>query len=189
MMFGEYPINNKLARNFENFNTLFKWIDGIVTRCIEENDKNPIQEGDEKCVMDIMLLADVYKTQPRKMANDLIILILAAQDTSKNTIIFTMCYLIKNKLSRDKVLEEVKAHAQMRNLEQGTQLNPSKEDLGNNFKFLNRCINEAMRFNPPAPMTDQYIIKEDVEFDGIKWTKGSCLLFYIWGIHHDEDVW
>jgi len=35
MMFGEYPINNKLARNFENFNTLFKWIDGIVTRCIE----------------------------------------------------------------------------------------------------------------------------------------------------------
>jgi len=78
MMFGEYPINNKLARNFENFNTLFKWIDGIVTRCIEENDKNPVQEGDEKCVMDIMLLADVYKTQPRKMANDLIILILAA---------------------------------------------------------------------------------------------------------------
>jgi len=78
MMFGEHSVNKKLSSNFENWNALFKWIDGIVKRCMEENAKNPLEEGDEKCVIDIMLQADVYKNQPRKMANDLIILILAA---------------------------------------------------------------------------------------------------------------
>jgi len=100
-----------------------------------------------------------------------------------------MCYLIKNKESRDKILEEVAAHMKSKNLEKGAQLNPSNDELINNFKFLNRVTNESLRFNPPAAITDQYIIENDVEFDGIKWKKGSLVYFWLWGLHHDPNVW
>ena len=29
------------------------------------------------------------------------------------------------------------------------------------FVFLNQVINESMRFNPPAPVTDEYKIQRD----------------------------
>jgi len=77
----------------------------------------------------------------------------------------------------------------VKNLEKGSQLNPTKDEINKSFKYLNRVINESLRFNPPAPITDQYIIKEDIEFDGIKWKKGSDIHFWIWGLHHDQDVW
>jgi len=136
-----------------------------------------------------MLQEDVYKGEPIKMANDLFILIFGALDTSRNAIIFTMSYFIKNKASRDKVLDEVAAYAQMKNIDRGAQMNPTKDEVAKNFKFLNRCVSESLRMNPPGPITEQYIIKDDVEFDGIKWKKDTMIFAFIWALHHDEEVW
>ena len=97
-----------------------------------------------------MLETECYMNEPVKIANDLLIMILGAMDTTKTAICIAMCYLIKNKVSRDKVLEEVRAHCQMRNLEESAQLNPTKDDLSKNFKFLNRVLNESLRFYPPG---------------------------------------
>jgi len=119
------------------------------------------------------------------MANDLLVLITGAMDTSRLTILSTLCYLVKNKVSRDKVLEEIRAYSQIKNLQQGSQMNPSKEELVKNFIFLNRVNNESLRLNPPGPVTDSYIITKDVEFDGIKWKKDTIMVYWLWGVHHD----
>ena len=132
-----------------------------------------------------MLETECYMNEPIKIVNDIIIMIFGAMDTTKTAITTAMCYLIKNKESRDKILEEVRAHCQMRNLEESAQLNPTKDDLSKNFKFLNCVLSESLRMCPPGPITDRYTVKKDVEFDGIKYLNGTNLLFWIYGIHHD----
>jgi len=127
----------------------------------------------------------VYDNDAKKMANDLILIILAALDTSRNSIIIAMVYLIRNKESRDKILQENKAYSLIKNLQEETQLNPTKEELGQHFKFLHKVISESMRINPPSPASDFYVITKDVEHNGIKWTKGTNVCLNIYVAHHD----
>ena len=190
MLYGvKSELTHRLKCNMDNWRTVIQWIDNIVKNYLEEHSKKANKDEDPTSVIDIMLQEDVYKGEPIKMANDLFILIFGALDTSRNAIIFTMSYFIKNKASRDKVLDEVAAYAQMKNIDRGAQMNPTKDEVAKNFKFLNRCVSESLRMNPPGPITEQYVIKDDVEFDGIKWKKDTMIFAFIWALHHDEEVW
>lgn len=53
------------------------------------------------------------------MTNELMILMKAALDTSRNGILIAMCYLIKNEEARTRVREEIKAFLQFKNLDPG----------------------------------------------------------------------
>ena len=61
--------------------------------------------------------------------------------------------------------------------------------MDKHFKFLNQCTKESLRINPPGPLTDQIKVLKDVEFDGVKYLKDSLIIFNIWGIHHNPEVW
>jgi len=46
MIFGEWGVTNRLKFNFENWNALFKWIDDIVKKSMEEHAKKANKEED-----------------------------------------------------------------------------------------------------------------------------------------------
>lgn len=54
-----------------------------------------------------MLQEDVYKGNVQKMANDLMVAMLAGTDTSKNVTILLLNHLIKIKANRQRVRDEI----------------------------------------------------------------------------------
>ena len=59
------------------------------------------------CLIDLMAASDVYKDDAAIITNDLIIAIMAATDTSRNTTITGLCHLSKTPASREKVRAEI----------------------------------------------------------------------------------
>ena len=57
---------------------------------MDEKLKGLNKDDEVRCVIDIMLEAEVYKNDLTKMSNDLLILIIGALDTSRSTIVTLM---------------------------------------------------------------------------------------------------
>ena len=56
------------------------------------------------------------------------------------------------------------------------------------LEFTLSVLNEAMRIRPPFWMIDREAQKDD-EFNGIKIPAGTTVVPYIYGVHHNEEVW
>lgn len=76
----------------------------------------------------------------------------------------------------------------MKNTPNVQLLNPKTEELGQ-FKYLKYCINESLRFGPPAQLTDNYRLLEEVKIDSFTLRKDEQIKFYIYGLHHNPNEW
>lgn len=56
------------------------------------------------------------------------------------------------------------------------------------LKYTIAVLDEAMRIYPPFWMIDREA-QEDDEFNGMKIPKGTTVIPYIYGVHHNEDHW
>jgi cytochrome P450 len=56
------------------------------------------------------------------------------------------------------------------------------------LKYTINVLNEAMRLNPPFWMIDREALEDD-DYNGIKIPKGTTVVPYIYGAHHNEKVW
>ena len=54
--------------------------------------------------------------------------------------------------------------------------------------YMEQVLEETLRLYPPVWATNR-IAKEDDEFKGIKIKKGTTCAAYIYGLHHDPNVW
>lgn len=54
--------------------------------------------------------------------------------------------------------------------------------------YTSNVLNEAMRMNPPFWMIDREAVNDD-EYKGIKIPAGTTVVPYIYGAHHNEEVW
>ena len=57
-----------------------------------------------------------------------------------------------------------------------------------NLSYTSNVLDEAMRVNPPFWMIDREALEDD-EYMGIKIPKGTTVVPYIYGVHHNEKVW
>ena len=57
-----------------------------------------------------------------------------------------------------------------------------------NLSYTSNVLDEAMRVNPPFWMIDREAVEDD-EYMGINIPKGTTVVPYIYGVHHNEKVW
>lgn len=114
--------------------------------------------------------------------------LIAATDTSRNTVITTLSHLSKNKAAKEKLRAEIDSTLTKRDisdiLKQGTA--DIKQD---EFVYLNMLINEAMRFQNSATFTDMYVVQKNCRAGGINFLKDQTVMFSPYFSHYNPHQW
>lgn len=107
------------------------------------------------------------------------ILFVAGHETSANALAWTLYLLAQHPDVQQRVRDELDA------VSPGAP--PNFEQL-RQLTYLTQVINEAMRLYPPAWITDRVALADD-EVAGVKIPRGTLVVPYIYGIHHDAGLW
>jgi len=162
-------------------------MDGIVRQRLAEK-AGAGDDAELDCVIDILNDFDVYKNNVERISNEILSSMFASTDTTRHNTTIAMCHLIKNSQSRNKVREEIEKFCLSKNTPNVQLLNPKTEELGQ-FKYLKYCINESLRFSPPAQIMDNYRLLQEVKIDSYTFRKDEQIKFYIYGLHHNPNEW
>ena len=125
-----------------------------------------------------MLLSDVYRNSVEQISNDLIIGMIAGTETSRNTTIYTLCHLIKNTASRERVFAEINASMARSGLDDVLKMG-HKHTKETDFEFLNMVVSESLRYNAPAPTTEEFRIAKDCQLGKYRFKKDQPVIFFI----------
>lgn len=151
----------------------------ILTAIIEDRKQSGKREND---LLDMLLDAryeDGNAMSHEQLVDEILILFTAGHETTSNALTFTAELLARNPEVQEKILSEVDAARE------------NSEDL---MSFLKRCrytqcvVEEGMRLYPPAYFIDRVNLEDD-EFEGKSYARGSSLLFSIFEIHRNPELW
>lgn len=138
--------------------------------------------------MDLLLTSESYEQNVPRISNDLIIAMIAATDTSRNTSIFALSMLTKKTEYRDKVREEIKACITKHGLSSASELT-HKHTTDKDLPFLSWIINESMRFHPTGHSSEKYKINKDCKLGNYNFRKDDQMYFSIHNVHRDPNQW
>ncbi|KAL5780384.1 hypothetical protein ACOSQ2_011121 [Xanthoceras sorbifolium] len=108
-------------------------------------------------------------------------LIMAASDTTRVTLIWTLSQLLNNRDVLKKAQQELDTFI-------GRERAPDESDM-KNLVYLQAIIKETLRLNPAAPLSVPHESLEDCTVGGCHVPAGTRLLVNIWKIHRDPRVW
>ena len=171
----------------DNWERLREMIDGIVEERLDKYSRGE-QNGDPDCLLELLMMSDVYQGSVRKIANELMIGMLASNETSRNTSVFAICHMTKQHHHRSMVQEEIRNCLSKYGLASSSDLT-HKHTMPSDLEFLSWVISETLRFNPPIPSTEQFIVTKDCRLGKYDVKKGVHLSFYIHGVHHNPNEW
>ncbi|XP_066989436.1 cytochrome P450 3A29-like [Macrobrachium rosenbergii] len=109
------------------------------------------------------------------------IFLLAGYETTSIMLSFTCYLLAKNQDVQQRLYEEIQ------------QRLPREEDVSYDsvmqMEYLDMVVNESLRFYPPVADSVIREVKEDCEFEGMKFPADSWIIFPISYMHFDETLW
>lgn len=117
--------------------------------------------------------------EERQLIDETGILFVAGHETSANALAWTFYLLAKH----PEVLQKV--HAELNDVCPGRA--PGFTDL-RSLTYLTQVINESMRLYPPAWITDRVALEDD-SINGLDIPKGTVVVPFIYGIHHNSSYW
>ena len=131
-----------------------------------------------------MRASEVYGDDVPKIANDVIMAILGGTDTGRNSVLISLCHLIKNASSRERVRNEINQSLKKNNVNDVIDL--THKHIGGiaagtsstaDFGFLNQVIHESLRFNTPLKQSDEYRTTRECTLGGYTIQKDTGLIF------------
>ena len=164
-------------RKYQNIR---KKADQIILAYVEKRRLDPGKESD---ILQLILTTPYKDTgefmTDEKVSIEILQLLVAGNETSTTAATWAFYLLAKHPEHISKIREEI---------------NQVFEDQEVNYeglfklKYTISVLDEAMRIRPPFWMIDRQALKDD-EFNGIKIPAGSTVIPYIYGAHHNEEVW
>lgn len=154
--------------------------DQIVLDYVEERRKSP---GTESDILQLVLTTP-YKDTGELMSDEtvkieILQLLVAGNETSTTATTWTFYLLAKYREHCDRIREEIETVFGNRPIDyQGLH----------KLTYTIAVLDEAMRIRPPFWMIDREALTDD-EFNGIKIPAGTTVVPYIYGVHHNADVW
>jgi cytochrome P450 len=137
------------------------------------------QDGVQHDLLDLLLTSRYEDTgEPmteRQILDESLILFVAGHETSANAITWCLYLLSQHPQWFEAVRNEV--------LSAGTEYHDLMQ-----LQITKQVINETMRLYPPAWIIDRVAIDED-EILGYRYPGGTFTIQYIYGVHHDPDLW
>ncbi|KDP20666.1 hypothetical protein JCGZ_03866 [Jatropha curcas] len=166
-----------------------KVLDNVMTGWLEEHKKKRASgmANSEEDFMDVMLsLLDDSKQISNRDADTVnkatcLALILAASDTTKTTLTWTLSLLLNN----PEVLKKAKDELDM---QVGKERQVKDSDI-KHLTYLQAIIKESLRLYPAAPLSVPRVCIEDCVVGGYRIPAGTRLFVHISKIQRDPRVW
>ncbi|CDW76461.1 cytochrome family subfamily polypeptide 55 precursor [Stylonychia lemnae] len=181
------PFEFEVFKNAKNFKIFIQTL--LDERRVEMSQPNWVSQGDFLTI----LMQDEYFKSDEVIIDECNTFMLAANLTTSITLTNLIFYLIKDQSIMRKVREEsiidLKVEKGFQNLsdEQWSEL-LTYEGL-NNCNYLNYCILESLRIDPPARVTTPHCFTEDIEICGKKILADSQWHINIQYLHHNPKEW
>lgn len=102
--------------SFANWDRLCNLIDKFVIKRMGQFNAQKDLDKTPTCFTDLMLQSDVYDGNVQKIANDLIVAMIAGTETSRNSTINTICHLVKDKKLMKRARDEIQKSMQKYNI-------------------------------------------------------------------------
>lgn len=131
------------------------------------------EEGDEGT--DCSALTD------KELRDNICILFIAGHETTSLSLSFALYHLAKDPVIQEKARQEVFRVV-------GKDQIPTYEQL-KDLDYITNIINECMRMYPPIGILNGRLQQKSQVFDGYKLPKNSILQIFIYGLHHNKEVW
>ncbi|EXB59542.1 Cytochrome P450 81D1 [Morus notabilis] len=176
------PILNWIPEGYEKrIKRLAKRTDSFLQSLIEEHRS---RKESKNTMIDHLLSLQV--SQPEYYTDQIIkgfvlILLLAATDTSAVTLEWAM----SNLLNHPNILKKAKAEL---DAQIGQQQLVEESDLSK-LNYLQNIISETLRLYPAAPMLVPHYSSDDCTIGGYDVPRGTILLVNAWAIHRDPKLW
>ncbi len=151
----------------------------ILDEIVQERISYDITEDD---LLDMLLEARYEDGSPmsrRQLLDEVLILFTAGHETTANALSFTLYFLAKNKDIQEKVYEEL------------TSINLQNDNIMEwlgKLKYTKKCIEESLRFYPPAYVIDREAAEDD-EPEGLSLAKGNLVLMSVYELHRHRNFW
>lgn len=157
---------------------VMRTIDRAVWDLIHDRREHPTDADD---LLNLLLHAedDEGKLGLRRVRDEVTTFMLAGHETTANAMAWMWYLLALNTDARERMLAEVDGVLGGRR--------PTVDDLVA-LPWTTACLQEAMRFYPPAWVIPRTAIREDV-IDGHRVPKGATVLIPVHAVHHDERWW
>lgn len=125
-----------------------------------------------------MLLKSKYEDTGEPMSQDqiadeVLILIFAGHETTANTLSWLLYLISSNNAILQKLIASLKNSTIYESL---------------NNEYLKATINEAMRLDPAAWMTERAAIEDD-RFEELSFPKNTIIIPFFFGLHRDKNLW
>ncbi|XP_020484540.2 cytochrome P450 2U1 isoform X1 [Labrus bergylta] len=108
-------------------------------------------------------------------------LFIAGTDTTANSVLWVLLYLVLNTDIQDRVQAEIDKVV-------GTRRVPSLTDKGS-LPFTEATIMEVQRLAVVVPLGIPHMASETTEFRGYSIPKGTVVVPNLWSVHRDPTVW
>ena len=170
----------KLSGKQKTYLQLSKDILNIQRRFIDRRTKAGITRDD----LLQMLLDSRYEDtglpmEEQQLIEETGILFVAGHETSANALAWTFYLLAQHPEALERVRTELETVCPGRP--------PTFTEL-RQLTYLTQVINESMRLYPPAWITDRVALEDDQVGD-LEIPKGTVVVPFIYGIHHEERIW
>ncbi|KAI9249257.1 cytochrome P450 [Phascolomyces articulosus] len=179
----------------ERYNATFKLIsllDDLADKKRVELQQKPDLDNkaqNEKDLLTLMLEAEIRgegSWTKEELRHNMAIFFLAGHDTTSNSLAFCLYYLAINQDVQTKAREEVLSVL-------GNDMEdvfPTLEDC-KKFPYLDMCIKEGLRLQPPANEITPRLTPKDTDLDlgGIVIPRGSMVNVDIQALHYNPNLW
>ncbi|KAL2334966.1 hypothetical protein Fmac_016179 [Flemingia macrophylla] len=165
----------------------FKELDAVVAEWLEEHRRKRDSKGDIDGDFIHVMLSMIDGTNVHGFDSDTVIkatamaLIIGGTDTSSATHIWTLCLLLENPHTLEKVMEEIDNHI-------GKKRWVTESDT-NKLVYLQATVKESLRLFPPTPLSALREFREDCTLGGYHVKKGTRLMTNLWKIQTDPEIW
>ena len=154
--------------------------DQIIIDYIEERRKNP---GEGSDILELILSTPFKGTNEfmsdEKVKVEILQLLVAGNETSTTAATWTFYIMAKHPDCLQKIRQEIEE------IFGEEEVNYNKL---HSLKYTIAVLEEAMRLYPPFWMIDREAQADD-EFNGMKIPKGTTVIPYIYGAHHNAEYW
>ncbi len=155
-------------------------LDAIMLRYIRERQADTSDYDDLlQMLMDARYEDTGEGMTEQQLLDELKILFVAGHETSANALAWTWYLLAQHPEVADKARTEIESVLKGSPLSFGALAGLS---------YVTQILEESMRLYPPAWITDRMAVEDDT-FQGMAIPKGTYIVTYFYGVHHDPAFW
>ncbi len=170
----------KISGLMRHHDKLAQQTKGIILNLIRQRVASGVPQND---LLQMLLDARYEDTgkgmTEQQLLDESMILFVAGHETSANALAWIFYLLSRHPDSLEKITSEIE-HVL-------AGQTPTFTDL-TQLSYTRQVIEEALRIYPPAWVIDRVALEED-EVAGLILPKGALMIIYVYGTHHDPDLW